>query len=145
MRIYGIGIDIVETARIAESIARHGDRFIDRVFTRAERDYCDRMKFAARHYAARFAAKEAVAKAFGTGFGADLNWTDVEILRHDNGEPRVILHGVGRETASRLGISRILISLTHADHYAAAHAVAETASDSAPVRGTHFDETGSAL
>jgi holo-[acyl-carrier protein] synthase len=134
MRIYGIGIDIVETARIAESIERFGDRFLDRIFTKAEREYCDKMKFAARHYAARFAAKEAVSKTFGTGFGAGLNWTDVEILRHETGEPRVVLHGEGKKTAARLGITRILVSLSHADHYAAAHAVAESEPDSAPSR-----------
>ncbi|MCB1078160.1 MAG: holo-ACP synthase [Verrucomicrobiae bacterium] len=145
MRIYGIGIDLVETARIADSIARFGDRFLDRIFTVAERAYCDRMKFPERHYAARFAAKEAVSKAFGTGFGAELNWTDVEVLRHDNGEPFVILHGEGKRTAARFGITRVLISVSHSDHYATAQAVAETESDSPHGRGTRFDQTGSAL
>jgi holo-[acyl-carrier protein] synthase len=125
MTIHGIGIDIVETARIAESIERFGDRFLDRVFTPAERAYCDKMKHAARHYAARFAAKEAVSKSFGTGFGAEVNWTDIEILRRESGEPYVELHGEGQKTAARLGIGRIHISLSHSDHYATAQAVAE--------------------
>ncbi|MBL9155342.1 MAG: holo-ACP synthase [Verrucomicrobiales bacterium] len=123
--IHGIGTDIVETSRIADSIERYGDRFLDRVFTAAERAYCDGMKHPARHYAARFAAKEAVAKAFGTGFGADLNWTDVEVIRHPGGQPAIVLHGIGRETAARLGIGRIHVSLSHADHYATATAWAE--------------------
>lgn len=125
MAIHGIGTDIVETARIADSIDRFGDRFLDRIFTPAERSYCDKMKHAARHYAARFAAKEAVSKSFGTGFGAEVNWTDIEILRRETGEPHVALHGDGRKTAARLGIGRIHISLSHSDHYATAHAVAE--------------------
>lgn len=143
MRIFGIGIDIVETDRIADSIERFGERFLARVFTEAERAYCDRMKQPARHYAARFAAKEAVAKAFGTGIGAEVGWNEIEILREDHGEPRVVLHGQGKETAARFGITRILISLSHADHYAAAHALAETETDSPAARGTRFDSTGS--
>lgn len=127
MRIYGIGIDIVETERIADSIERFGDRFLDRVFTPAERAYCERMKFPARHFAARFAGKEAVAKTFGTGIGGELGWGDIEILRHPHGEPYVTLHGEGKKTAVRFGITRIHLSLSHADHYAAAHAIAEAA------------------
>ena len=137
MRIYGIGIDIVETERIADSIERFGERFLARVFTDAERAYCDRMKVPARHYAARFAGKEAVAKTFGTGIGAAVGWNEIEILREEHGEPYVILHGEGRKTAARLGITRMLISLSHADHYAAANAVAvreETSAPEAPTR-----------
>ena len=145
MRIYGIGTDIVETDRVADSIERFGDRFLNRLFTTAERDYCSRMKFPARHFAARFAAKEAVAKTFGTGIGAELGWTDIEILRHGNGEPYVMLHGEGKKTAARLGITRVLVSLSHADHYATAHAVAECEPESDLGRGTRFDSTGSAL
>ena len=106
MRIYGIGIDIVETERIADSIERFGERFLARVFTDAERAYCDRMKVPARHYAARFAGKEAVAKTFGTGIGAAVGWNEIEILREEHGEPYVILHGEGKKTAARLGITR---------------------------------------
>ncbi|MEM7698940.1 MAG: holo-ACP synthase [Verrucomicrobiota bacterium] len=122
--IYGIGIDIVETARLAESIDRFGDRFLDRIFTRAERLYCEEMKFAARHYAARFAAKEAIAKAFGTGIGADLGWQDMDILRDSLGKPTVSLTGAGADYAKRSGIVEVMISLSHSDHYAAANAVA---------------------
>ncbi len=123
MMILGIGVDVVENARIRQSIDRLGDAFLDRVFTQAERDYCDSMKFASRHYAARFAAKEAIAKAFGTGIGADLNWTDMEIRRRDSGEPFVVLNGRGKAFAERKAITKIMISLTHTDQYAAANAV----------------------
>ncbi|MEM1293884.1 MAG: holo-ACP synthase [Verrucomicrobiota bacterium] len=123
MMIFGIGVDVVENARIRQSIDRLGDAFLDRVFTASERKYCDAMKFSSRHYAARFAAKEAIAKAFGTGIGADLNWTDMEILRRDSGEPYVVLCGRGKDFAKRKCITKIMISLTHTDQYAAANAV----------------------
>ncbi len=124
MEIYGIGIDIVETERIEDSIEKYGDRFLDRVFTRAEQEYCRRMKFASRHYAARFAAKEAIAKAFGTGIGADLSWNDMEILRDKVGKPYVVMSGDGAAFAGKVGISEIMISLTHSDNHAAANAIA---------------------
>lgn len=124
MNIHGIGVDVVENARIRQSIERLGDAFLNRVFTPRERSYCDAMKFPAPHYAARFAAKEAIAKAFGTGIGKNLHWTDMEILRKESGEPYVVLGGNGKAYADRAGIVRILISLTHTDHYAAANAVA---------------------
>jgi holo-[acyl-carrier protein] synthase len=126
MSIHGIGVDVVENARIRQSIERLGDAFLNRVFTPRERSYCDGMKFPAPHYAARFAAKEAIAKAFGTGIGKDLNWTDMEILRKENGQPYVVLAGNGKAYAERAGIGQILISLTHTDHYSAANAVACT-------------------
>ena len=129
MIIFGIGVDVVENARIQQSIIRLGDAFLDRVFTSAEREYCDAMKHADRHYAARFAAKEAISKAFGTGIGENLNWTDMEILRRDSGEPFVILYGRGKEYAKSKDISRIMISLTHTNHYAAANAVVCCESD----------------
>ncbi|MDF1741546.1 MAG: holo-ACP synthase [Verrucomicrobiales bacterium] len=124
MRIHGIGIDIVDTARIEESIDRFGDRFIDRIFTAAEKAYCAPMSAAGRHYAARFAAKEAIAKALGTGIGADLAWTDMEILRNANGKPGANLTGAGKAFMDRNGIVEIQISLSHADNHAAANAIA---------------------
>lgn len=124
MRIHGIGVDIVEMARIEDSLGKFGDKFRERVFTENEQTYCEKMKHCARHYAARFAAKEAVAKALGTGFGEHLDWTDVEVQRRENGEPHILLHGKGKATAERFGITQIMISLSHADHYAAANAVA---------------------
>lgn len=123
VRIFGIGIDIVETSRIEDSIERHGGRFLDRLFTEKEKAYCASMRFSARHYAARFAAKEAISKTFGTGIGT-IEWTDLEILREDHGEPYVVLHGEGRRFAEKHGITRVMISLTHSDNYAAANAIA---------------------
>lgn len=123
MMIFGIGVDVVENARIRQSIDRLGDPFLDRVFTPVEREYCDGMKFPERHYAARFAAKEAIAKAFGTGIGENLNWTDMEVHRRDSGEPFVVMSGKGKEFARSKQIHQIMISLTHTDHYAAANAV----------------------
>ncbi|MEA3209347.1 MAG: holo-[acyl-carrier protein] synthase [Chthoniobacter sp.] len=123
MTIVGTGIDIVETARIADSIARHGERFLARIFTEGERQYCGSMRKPEGFYAARFAAKEAVSKAFGTGIGAQLGWLDIEVRRRASGEPFVVLHGEGAATARRLGISEVRLSLSHSEHYAVAHAL----------------------
>lgn len=124
MRIIGIGVDIVETARLEASLARHGDRFADRLFTAEEQAYCRSQSMPARCYAARFAAKEAVSKAFGTGIGAELEWLDMEILRNAAGKPSLQLKGLGLETSKRLGIIEVMLSLSHSDHYAVAQAVA---------------------
>lgn len=124
MHLFGIGIDVVEVERIADAIARHGDPFVSRVFTASERAYCESQKRPALHFAARFAAKEAVAKAFGTGIGKELNWLDMEIIRRPSGEPAVVLSGAGKAFAERQAIREIKISLTHAREYAAANAVA---------------------
>ena len=124
VRIYGIGIDIVETERIEDSVAEFGERFLNRLFTEKEQAYCDKMRFSAPHYAARFAGKEAVAKCFGTGIGESLGWTDVEILRDELGKPFVVLSGEGKVFAEENGITEIMISLSHSDNHAAANAVA---------------------
>jgi len=124
MTIIGTGVDIVETSRISSSLARHGDRFLARVFREGERAYCGKMSTPEQCYAARFAAKEAVSKAFGTGIGASLGWLDIEVRRKASGEPFVILHGEGVKTAARLGITEVRLSLSHSDHYAVAHALA---------------------
>src|ERR1700744_6622367 len=124
MNIIGIGVDIVETARNTSSLDRHGDRFLARVFLDGERAYCGKMATPSQCYAARFAAKEAVSKAFGTGIGAMLGWLDIEVRRKASGEPFVVLHGEGARTAARLGITELRLSLSHSDHYAVAHALA---------------------
>jgi holo-[acyl-carrier protein] synthase len=124
MRIIGIGVDVIEIARISGSMQRHGARFLRRVFTDGEQQYCGAMKHPAQFYAARFAAKEAVSKAFGTGIGASLGWLDVEVRRKPSGEPYVVLHGEGAKLAQRLGIREVLLSLSHSEHYAVANAVA---------------------
>ena len=123
MKIFGIGIDVIEIERIEEAMVEFGERFAERIFTEEERNYCGQQKRPSIHYAARWAAKEAVSKAFGTGIGEELGWQDMEIRRRDSGEPQVVLHGRGKEFAEQNGIRQIKISLTHAKHYAAANAV----------------------
>jgi holo-[acyl-carrier protein] synthase len=124
MNILGTGVDIVETTRIADSVARHGQRFLDRVFLASEQAYCGKMAVPERCYAARFAAKEAVSKAFGTGIGVSLGWLDIEVCRKPSGEPFIVLHGTGAQTAAALGITELRLSLSHSDHYAVAQALA---------------------
>lgn len=123
MRIFGIGIDVIEVERIEEAVEEFGERFLERIFVEAERSYCEGQQRPAIHYAARWAAKEAVSKAFGTGIGKDLGWHDVEIRRRTSGEPEVVLHGRAREFAESRGVVEIKVSLTHAKSYAAANAV----------------------
>lgn len=123
MELFGIGIDVVEVSRIEESIAEFGPQFLNRIFTEREQEYCQKQKRCAIHYAARFAAKEAISKAFGTGIGKDMGWLDLEILRKPSGEPEVVLGGRAREFAADQAVADIKISLTHAQHYAAANAV----------------------
>ena len=124
MRIHGIGIDVVEISRIAAAMERHGEAFLARIFTPAEREYCAAMKTAAMHFAARFAAKEAVAKALGTGIGEHAGWLDLEVSRSAAGAPILLLHGAAAEFAKRHGITEVQLSLTHTKDYAAANAIA---------------------
>jgi len=123
MRVLGIGVDIVETARIQSSLDRFGERFLRRVFTQEEQEYCSSMPFPARHYGARFAAKEAVSKAFGTGIGSRIGWRDIEIKRKDSGEPAIQFHGPAADLAATLGVLQALVSLSHSDNYSVANAV----------------------
>ena len=123
MTILGVGMDIVETKRIAESIERFGDRFLHRVFLDGEVAYSRSMKFPHLHLAARFAAKEAISKAFGTGIGRELGWRDLEIVREANGQPRVQLHGRAAAYAKSRGVTEVHVSLSHTADYGAASAV----------------------
>jgi holo-[acyl-carrier protein] synthase len=123
MILIGIGIDVVEVSRIRSSLDEFGERFRSRVFTQAERDYCERQKKPELHFAARFAAKEAVAKAFGTGIGKEIGWLDMEVVRKESGEPEIRLTGSAAALAESRGVVRVMVSLTHAKHYAAANAV----------------------
>ena len=124
MKILGIGVDIVESVRIEGSIARLGESFLLRVFTESEREYCAKMHRPAVHYAARFAAKEAVSKAFGTGICQGVGWREIEIRRKASGEPFVVLHGGAADRAQSHGIAEVLLSLSHSEHYAVAQAIA---------------------
>jgi len=124
MTVIGVGVDIIEVARIRASLDRHGERFHRRICTEGEATYCTKMRDPAPFFAARFAAKEAVSKALGTGIGAQCTWLDIEVRRKASGEPFIVLHGAGAETAKRLGIARVMISLSHTENYATAQAVA---------------------
>lgn len=119
-----LGIDAIEIDRVQEAIDRHGDRFLDRVYTAAERDLAGRGEGPLQFYAGRFAAKEAVLKVLGTGWAEGLGFRDVEVLRDDLGKPFVRLHGAAAERASRLGYGEILISITHTRRDAIAVAAA---------------------
>jgi len=129
MNVLGLGVDIVEIERFASAMERSGQAFLDRVFLPAEQAYCSAQHKPARCYGARFAAKEAVAKALGTGIGVQLAWRDIEIRRKASGEPFVVLHGTGEKTAQRLGVTGILLSLSHSEHYAVANAICIGKSD----------------
>jgi holo-[acyl-carrier protein] synthase len=118
----GLGIDLVEIARIEKSMADFGDKFLNRVFCPAELAYCLGMKHPAQHLAARFAAKEAISKALGTGIG-EVSWTELEIVHTGSGAPQVELHGAAAALAQARGIRQILVSLTHTEFLGAATAV----------------------
>jgi holo-[acyl-carrier protein] synthase len=115
MSIVGIGIDLVDCARIESSIARFGDRFLQRIFTEGEIAYAQSMKFPARHFAARFAAKEALSKAFGTGIGKAMGWRDLDVRKKESGEPYVVLSGGAEKMAKECGVTKVWISLSHTD------------------------------
>jgi holo-[acyl-carrier protein] synthase len=117
------GIDIVEVPRIAKMLGEHGERFLDRCFTAAEREYCLAGKRRDEHLAARFAAKEAVLKALGTGWKNGIAWTDVEVVRDQSGAPSVRLHGAAAAAARERGIGAWSLSLSHTEGYAVASAI----------------------
>ncbi len=123
--IISIGIDIIEVARIREVLART-PRFADRVFTAAERAYCDsRGAVAAQHYAARFAAKEAALKALHTGWRGGIGWQDVEIISRESGAPFLILHGLVKELFEKEGATAAHLSMSHTSEHAIAEVVLE--------------------
>src|SRR5438045_4812131 len=104
MSVLGVGVDLVECGRIQRSIDRFGDRFLHRVFTDGEIEYSMSMKFPARHLAARFAAKEAVSKAFGTGIGKAMGWRDIDVRKKTTGEPYLVLTGHADDLAKNRGV-----------------------------------------
>ena len=122
--VIGTGVDLVEIGRVADILARHRERFLDRVFTAAEAAYCRDRPFPAQHFAARFAGKEAVLKALGAAGPGSLAWREIEILRSAGGEPTVCLHGQARAAAAARGVERIHLSLSHSQAQAVAVAVA---------------------
>ena len=124
--ILGTCIDLIEVARIASSFEQFGERFVKRVLLPDEIAYCLAHKNPAPFLAVRFAAKEAVSKAFGTGIGSQLGWQDIEIRRKESGEPFVLLHGKGAELFAARSARQLHISLTHTENYAAATAILES-------------------
>jgi holo-[acyl-carrier protein] synthase len=124
MSIFGIGTDIVECLRIAQMIERHGELFIGRVYTQQEIQYCQSRRQATQHFAGRWAAKEAVLKALGTGWRRGISWRDVEIRNERSGSPVVTLYGGARDYMDQQGISQVLISISHCRSHATAYALA---------------------
>lgn len=124
MDILGIGTDITECLRIAQMIERHGELFVDRVYTSEEIHYCQQRKQATQHFTGRWAAKEAVLKAIGTGWRRGISWRDIEVQNEPGGRPSIILRGGAKEVADRDGITEVLISISHCRSHATAHAVA---------------------
>lgn len=121
--IVGLGTDIVEIVRIGRMIERHGEQFINRVYTAEEVKHCQRRKHSYEHFAGRWAAKEAVMKALGTGFIRGVGFRDIEVLPRKSGQPVVELHGGAREVAERQEIDDILITISHCRTYATATAI----------------------
>jgi len=124
MEIVAHGIDLVDCPRIEQMIQRHGERFINRVFTAAEQAYAGASKNNVEKLAGRFAAKEAVLKLIGTGWRGKIAWTDIEIINNPAGQPEVTLSGEVKKIADKLGIKHISISITHTANFAIASAVA---------------------
>jgi holo-[acyl-carrier protein] synthase len=122
--IIGLGTDIIEVVRIGEMIERHGEMFLQRVYTEQEIRYCQRRKSAMQHYAGRWAAKEAVMKTLGTGFSKGVGFKDIEVCSRRSGQPYMVLHGGAGEIAGKLGISEVLITISHCRAYATATAIA---------------------
>lgn len=122
--IVGLGTDIVEIVRIGEMIERHGELFLQRVYTEEEIKYCQRHKEALQHYAGRWAAKEAVMKTLGTGFTKGVGWKDIQVCTTKSGRPIIELSGGAARVAQMLGIDSVLISISHCRAYATATAIA---------------------
>lgn len=123
--IVGLGVDMEEITRVGEAIKRHGRSFLDRIFTPAEIAYCERHRDSVERYAARFAAKEATMKALGTGWGKGVRWRDIEVARKPGGRPTIVLHGVAREHAERMGARKVSLSITHTGNFALAEVILE--------------------
>ena len=126
MEIVAHGIDLVDCPRIEAMIERHGERFVQRIFTAAEQAYAESNKNKIEKLAGRFAAKEAILKLMGTGWRGKIAWTDIEIINNSSGQPEVTLDGEVKKIADKLGIKHISVSITHTANFAIASAVALT-------------------
>jgi len=123
--IQGIGIDIIEIEKLREAIKRGKERFIRRVFTDLEMDYCNRKRSRYQHFAVRFAAKEAFMKALGTGWQNGIRWRDIETLNDRLEKPGLNLFGKAKELASEMKVKKIHVSLSHFEKYAIAQVILE--------------------
>jgi holo-[acyl-carrier protein] synthase len=123
--ILGVGTDLAEVGRIRESIERFGDRFLNRIYTPAERSYALSKANSAERFAARFAAKEAGMKAIGTGWSQGVTWQDFAVVNEISGRPTLHLTGIAREVADRLGVKSLSVSLTHTKEIAFAVVILE--------------------
>jgi len=123
--VLGVGTDLIEIARIEKSVARFGDHFLDRVFTSGEIAYCRQKKHAAESLAARFAAKEAGAKALGTGISRGITWKEIEVRRNPGERPTLHFSGRAAERAKQMGVKRLSLSLSHSRDVAFAVVIAE--------------------
>jgi holo-[acyl-carrier protein] synthase len=123
--IIGMGVDLAEVERIKAAIERHGEAFLKRVYTPAEREYCEGFRNKYERYAGRFAAKEAAMKALGTGWRRGVRWVDFEVVRELGGRPTVRLDGEAKKIAGELGVKRIALSITHTESQALAQVIFE--------------------
>ena len=124
MKVLGVGTDVTECLRIAQMIDRHGELVVDRVYTPLEIEYCRSRRMATQHFAGRWAAKEAVLKALGTGWRRGISWRDIEVKNGPGGRPQAFLKGGTQEIAEKMGIHCILVSISHCRSHATAFAVA---------------------
>ncbi len=122
--VVGIGTDIVECLRIAQLIERHGEQFLQRVFTADEIQYCNSRKQVTQHFAGRWAAKGAVLKALGTAWTREISWLDIEVVAEPAGRPEIMLRGEVADLAERGGAEQVLISIAHCRSHATAFAMA---------------------
>ena len=129
MEIVAHGIDLVDCPRIEEMIKRHGERFVNRVFTANEQAYAEKNKNSIEKLAGRFAAKEAILKLIGTGWRGKIAWTDIEVINNPKGQPEITLSGEVEKLADKLRIKHISVSITHTANFAIASAVALAQSD----------------
>jgi len=123
--IVGIGVDIVSIERMRHALERHGERFVKRIFTTAEQEYCRTHRDPAPYFAVRFAAKEALFKALGTGWAQGITWVDAEVRRNEQGVPSLVLSGKAEEISGNLGARAIHVSLSHSEENAIAFVILE--------------------
>jgi holo-[acyl-carrier protein] synthase len=133
--IAGIGVDLCEVERIDQAIARHGDRFLERIYTEYERAYCESKPNRMERFAGRFAAKEAAMKAIGTGWSRGVRWRDFEVTRLPGGQPIIRFHGEAQRIASAMGVTRALVTITHTRAMALAQVLLETGAEGASNSG----------